>query len=187
MANRLRLPQLKPRKYQLGAWRALDNGARNILISHPRRHGKDVTTASILSKKAMTRVGSYYYLFPTRKWAERAIWNNIVTIGEKSGHLIDLIFPPQIVLAKNNTDLKLTLINGSTVNMGGTDNLDFVGQGGYGYALSEFSLHKEEVTGFLAPILDEGNSWIIMNGTMRGKNNQLYKMYEANKEHPDWF
>ena len=185
--KRIQLPQLKPRSYQMGAWQALDKGARNILISHPRRHGKDVTTASILSKKAMTRVGSYYYLFPTRKWAERAIWNNIVTIGEKSGHLIDLIFPPQIVANKNNTDLKLTLINGSTVNMGGTDNLDFVGQGGYGYALSEFSLHKEEVTGFIAPILDEGNSFIIMNGTMRGKRNQLYRMYEANQNNPDWF
>lgn len=185
--RRVRLPQLKPRHYQMGAWKALDQGARNLLISHPRRHGKDVTTASILSKKAMTRVGSYYYLFPTRKWAERAIWNNIVTIGKKSGHLIDLIFPPQIVANKNNTDLKLTLINGSTVNMGGTDNLDFVGQGGYGYALSEFSLHKEEVTGFLAPILDEGNSFIIMNGTMRGKQNQLYQMYEANKDNPNWF
>ena len=65
-ARRIRLPQLRPRDYQMGAWRALDQGARNILISHPRRHGKDVTTASILSKKAMTRVGSYYYLFPTR-------------------------------------------------------------------------------------------------------------------------
>ena len=187
MGSRIRLPQLKPRNYQLGAWKALDNGAQNLLISHPRRHGKDVTTASILSKKSMTRVGSYYYLFPTRKWAERAIWNNIVTIGEKSGNLIDLIFPPEIVVSKNNTDLKLVLINGSTVNMGGTDNLDFVGQGGYGYALSEFSLHKEEVTGFLAPILDEGNSFIIMNGTMRGKNNQLYRMYEANKNNSNWF
>tara|TARA_R110002012_G_scaffold321487_2_gene549523 strand:- start:2354 stop:3739 length:1386 start_codon:yes stop_codon:yes gene_type:complete len=185
--KKIQLPQLKPRNYQMGAWQALDRGARNILISHPRRHGKDVTTASILSKKAMMRVGSYYYLFPTRKWAERAIWNNIVTIGEKSGHLIDLIFPPEIVANKNNTDLKLTLINGSTVNMGGTDNLDFVGQGGYGYALSEFSLHKEEVTGFIAPILDEGNSFIIMNGTMRGKRNQLYRMYEANRNNPDWF
>lgn len=185
--RRVRLPQLKPRSYQMGAWKALDNGARNILISHPRRHGKDVTTGSILSKKAMERVGSYYYLFPTRKWAERAIWNNIVSINGKSGHLIDLIFPPEIVVNKNNTDLKLTLINGSTVNMSGTDNLDFVGQGGYGYALSEFSLHKEEVTGFLAPILDEGDSFIIMNGTMRGKKNQLYQMYQANKDNPDWF
>ena len=165
----------------------MDQGAKNLLISWPRRHGKDVTTASILSKRAMTRVGSYYYLFPTRKWAERAIWNNIVTINGKGGHLLDLIFPPEIVTYKNNTDMKVGLINGSVINFSGTDNLDFVGQGGYGYALSEFSLHKEEVTGFLAPILDEGNSWIIMNGTMRGKNNQLYRMYEANKEHPDWF
>jgi hypothetical protein len=83
--------------------------------------------------------------------------------------------------------MKLGLINGSVVNFSGTDNLDFVGQGGYGYALSEFSLHKEEVTGFLAPILDEGDSWIIMNGTMRGKRNQLYRMYEANKHDPNWF
>ena len=165
----------------------MDQGAKNLLISWPRRHGKDVTTASMLSKRAMQRVGSYYYLFPTRKWAERAIWNNIVTIGEKSGHLLDLIFPPEIVSYKNNTDMKLGLINGSVINFSGTDNLDFVGQGGYGYALSEFSLHKEEVTGFLAPILDEGNSWIIMNGTMRGKNNQLYRMYEANKKSSEWF
>jgi hypothetical protein len=181
------LPQLQPRYYQVNCWKALDNGARNLLISWPRRHGKDVTTASILSKRAIQRVGSYYYLFPTRKWAERAIWNNIVTIGDKSGHLLDLIFPPEIVSYKNNTDMKLGLINGSVVNFSGTDNLDFVGQGGYGYALSEFSLHKEEVTGFLAPILDEGNSWIIMNGTMRGKQNQLYRMYEANKNSHEWF
>ena len=181
------LPQLKPRYYQINCWKALDQGAKNLLISWPRRHGKDVTTASILSKRAMQRVGSYYYLFPTRKWAERAIWNNIVTIGARSGHLLDLIFPPEIVSYKNNTDMKVGLINGSVVNFSGTDNLDFVGQGGYGYALSEFSLHKEEVTGFLAPILDEGDSWIIMNGTMRGKNNQLYRMYEANKSSNDWF
>ena len=181
------LPQLQPRYYQVNCWKALDNGARNLLISWPRRYGKDVTTASILSKRAIQRVGSYYYLFPTRKWAERAIWNNIVTIGDKSGHLLDLIFPPEIVSYKNNTDMKLGLINGSVVNFSGTDNLDFVGQGGYGYALSEFSLHKEEVTGFLAPILDEGDSWIIMNGTMRGKRNQLYRMYEANKHDPNWF
>ena len=165
----------------------MDAGAKNILMSHPRRHGKDVTTASILSKKAMTRVGSYYYLFPTRKWAERAIWNNIVTINGRSGHLLDIIFPKEIVAYKNNTDLKLGLINGSVINFSGTDNLDFVGQGGYGYALSEFSLHKAEVTGFLSPILDEGNAFIIMNGTMRGKNNQLYKMFVANQNHPDWY
>ena len=185
--SEIQIPAILPRHYQCNAWRAFDSGVRNLLISHPRRHGKDVTTASILSKEAISRVGSYYYLFPTRKWAERAIWNNIVTINGKSGNLLDIIFPKEIVADKNNTELKLRLINGSMVTMGGTDNLDFVGQGGYGYALSEFSLHKEEVTGFLAPILDEGNAFILMNGTMRGKKNQLFQMYQANKDNPDWF
>jgi len=187
MLTKITIPQLKPRGYQLNCWREMDKGVRNILISWPRRHGKDVTTASILSKRALQRVGSYYYLFPTRKWAERAIWNNIVTINGKGGHLLDLIFPPETVLYKNNTDMKIGLINGSVINFSGTDNLDFVGQGGYGYALSEFSLHKEEVTGFLSPILDEGNAFLIANGTMRGKKNQLYQMYQANKADPDWY
>ena len=184
---RIRLPQILPRDYQMGAWKALEAGSKNILISWARRHGKDVTPASMLSQRAIERVGSYYYLFPTRKWAERAIWNNIVTINGLSGNLLDIIFPKEIISYKNNTDMKIGLINGSVVNFSGTDNLDFVGQGGYGYALSEFSLHKEEVTGFLSPILDEGNAWIIMNGTMRGRKNLLYQMYEANQHDPNWF
>lgn len=185
----LHLPSVKPRGYQEDVWKAAHSGKRNIIISWPRRHGKDVTTASIICDRALERVGNYYYLFPTRTWAERAIWNNIVTINGKTGPLLDIIFPPEIVApnGKNNTNLKIKLINGSVIQMSGTDNLDFVGQGGYGYALSEFSLHKEEVTGFMAPILDEGNAWIIMNGTMRGKKNQLHQMYQANKEKNDWF
>ena len=95
--SEIQIPAILPRHYQCNAWRAFDSGVRNLLISHPRRHGKDVTTASILSKEAISRVGSYYYLFPTRKWAERAIWNNIVTINGKSGNLLDIIFPKEIV------------------------------------------------------------------------------------------
>ena len=187
MKKTIRLPQILPRDYQMNVWKAMEDGAKNVLISWARRHGKDVTTASILSQKAIERVGSYYYLFPTRKWAERAIWNNIVTIGSKAGNLLDIIFPEEIVEYKNNTDMKIGLVNGSVINFSGTDNLDFVGQGGYGYALSEMSLHKEEVTGFLAPILDEGNAFIMMNGTMRGKKNLLFQMYEANKGKPNWY
>ena len=85
-------------------------GSKNILISWARRHGKDVTTASMLSQRAIERVGSYYYLFPTRKWAERAIWNNIVTINGLSGNLLDIIFPKEIISYKNNTDMKIGLI-----------------------------------------------------------------------------
>jgi len=101
--------------------------------------------------------------------------------------LIDVLGPPELVAKKNNTEYYIDLINGSRIKLGGTDNLDFVGQGGSGYALSEYSLHKDAVTSFLTPILDEGNAFVIANGTMRGKENPLYKLWENNRSRDGWF
>jgi hypothetical protein len=102
--------------------------------------------------------------------------------------LVDILCPPEVVKGnKNNTELYIDLHNGSRIKLGGTDNLDFVGQGGSGYALSEYSLHKEAVTSFLMPILDEGNAWIIANGTMRGRKNPLYQLWEKNQDREKWF
>ena len=166
--------------------KAFDAGAQYSVISWHRRAGKDVTSFNALMKKAIERAGNYYYLFPTRAWAQRALWDNICEwAGGKK--LIDLLCPPGVVLRKNNSDFFLDLINGSRIKIDGTDNLNFVGQGGSGYVLSEFSLHKEEVSGFLAPILTEGSAFVIFNGTLRGKSNHLWRLYENNKDRKDWF
>ena len=180
------LPTVNPRPYQLPFLQAFDAGAQYSVISWCRRAGKDVTSFAALVSRAMQTPGSYYYLFPTRAWAQRALWDNIC---EWAGgvKLVDLLCPPEIVRKKNNSDFYLDLINGSRIKIDGTDNLNFVGQGGSGYVLSEFSLHKEEVTGFLAPILTEGSAFAIFNGTMRGQSNHLYKLYEANKDRDNWF
>jgi len=53
--------------------------------------------------------------------------------------------------------------------------------------MSEWQSHKEEVNSFLAPILREGHAWIGFNGTLRGKNNHLWKLYEDNIGREDWF
>jgi hypothetical protein len=145
-----------------------------------------LSTFSIVVNKAVQVPGNYYYLFPTGAWAQRALWDNICEwAGGK--RLVDLICPPEIVKKKNNTEYFIDLHNGSRIKLGGTDNLDFVGQGGSGYALSEYSLHKESVTSFLTPILDEGNAWVVANGTMRGKKNPLYRLYEDNQNREGWF
>ena len=180
------LPTVTPRPYQLPFLKAFDSGAQYCLISWCRRAGKDVTSFAALVSRAIQTPGSYYYLFPTRAWAQRALWDNIC---EWAGgvKLVDLLCPPEIVMKKNNSDFYLDLINGSRIKIDGTDNLNFVGQGGSGYVLSEFSLHKEEVTGFLAPILTEGSAFAIFNGTMRGRANHLWKLYEANKDRDNWF
>lgn len=136
--------------------------------------------------KAIQTPANYFYFFPTLAWAQRALWDNICPWagGRK---LIDVLCPDEIVERKNNSDFFIDLINGSRIKIAGTDSLNFVGQGGAGYVLSEFSLHKDDVTGFLAPILREGNAWVIFNGTLRGKNNQLWMRYEDNMNRKGWF
>ena len=183
---KIQIPTIEPRDYQVPFLKAFDSGIQYSVISWHRRAGKDVTSFNAMVKRAIQTAGNYYYLFPTRAWAQRALWDNICEwAGGKK--LIDLLCPPEIVRRKNNSDFFLDLINGSRIKIDGTDNLNFVGQGGSGYVLSEFSLHKEEVSGFLAPILTEGSAFVIFNGTLRGKSNHLWRLYENNKENPNWF
>jgi phage terminase large subunit len=183
---KIKIPTIEPREYQLPFLEAFDKGAQYSVISWHRRAGKDVTSFNAMMKRAITTAGNYYYLFPTRAWAQRALWDNICEWADGK-KLIDLLCPSEIVRRKNNSDFFLDLINGSRIKIDGTDNLNFVGQGGSGYVLSEFSLHKEEVSGFLAPILTEGNAFVIFNGTLRGKSNHLWRLYENNKENSNWF
>ncbi len=145
-----------------------------------------MTDFELMVDKAIRVAGNYYYLFPTRAWAERALWENMPdwTKGKK---LVDVLCPDSIVRKKNNSDYYIELKNGSRIKIDGTDNLNFVGQGGSMYVMSEFQSHKEEVTGFLAPILREGNASVIFNGTLRGKNNQLWMRYEDNVDREGWF
>ena len=183
---KIRIPTIEPRDYQIPFLKAFDSGIQYSVISWHRRAGKDVTSFNAMIKRAIQTPGNYYYLFPTRAWAQRALWDNICEwAGGKK--LIDLLCPPEIVRRKNNSDFFLDLINGSRIKIDGTDNLNFVGQGGSGYVLSEFSLHKEEVSGFLAPILTEGSAFVIFNGTLRGKSNHLWRLYENNKNNSNWF
>ena len=183
---KVRIPTIEPRDYQVPFLKAFDSGIQYSVITWHRRAGKDVTSFNAMIKRAIATPGNYYYLFPTRAWATRALWDNICEwAGGKK--LVDLLCPPEIVTRKNNSDFYIDLINGSRIKIDGTDNLNFVGQGGSGYVLSEFSLHKEEVSGFLAPILTEGSAFVIFNGTLRGKSNHLWRLYENNKENKNWF
>ena len=185
------IPTLPPRWYQAPLFRAYAQGVKRFLYTWPRRHGKDVCMFQILQEEAMKRVGNYWYLFPTRAWAERAIWNNtqeIVVAGKKrAGKLVDILIPEGLPVTKHEKDLKITYPNGSVLQFSGTDNLDFVGQGGAAFGISEHSLHRPDVTSYISPILEEANAMLILQGTLRGKQNHLYQQYEKNYDNPDWF
>ena len=186
------LPQIKPLHYQYGAWKADDAGKQFSMLSYHRRGGKDLVHLSMLSRRAMRKQGIYQYLLPTRKWASRVVWDAQIDIVDwrgvhRSGPLLDVIFPKEIVKRKNSTDYFIELINGSVIFLGGTDSGDFVGATSSGLVLSEFSLHKPDVLGYVMPIVKQNDAFLWMNGTMRGKDNQLYDMLERNRSNPAWY
>jgi len=193
----IHFPTLPPREYQLDFWRAIDSGVRKVILSYPRRGGKDITSCMYMARQALVKPGTYWILAPTRAWASRIYWSGVSEVKyrcpitgrvkSRQGSILDIAIPPEIRAKTNTADQKIYLPNGSIVALGGTEEESFVGQTGEGFILTEYSLHKEGILPLINPILSESGGWLIINGTQRDTNNQLYKLIEATKDNPQWY
>ena len=158
-----------------------------MINSIHRRGGKDVNDFSMTVQDAIEYGGSHFYLFPTRVWAEDAIFKEQFEVNGVVKPFWEWAIPSGIKAQKRDKDCCIIFPhNGARIQLGGTDDLSFVGRGGKSYTMSEFSLHKENVTGFIAPILRQSDAGFRANGTLRGKNNQLYRMLMANMNSEEW-
>ncbi len=183
----MRLPNLDVLWYNLPLWYARDNGCKRMINSIHRRGGKDVNDFAMTVQDAVQYGGVHYYLFPTRIWAEDAIFKEQFEVNGVVKEFWQWAIPPGVKAVKRDKDCCIIFPhNGARIQLGGTDDLSFVGRGGKSYTMSEFSLHKENVTGFIAPILRQSDAGFRANGTLRGKNNQLYRMLMANMDNPEW-
>lgn len=172
-----------PRPYQLPLLKSLDSGIKRAVCVWHRRAGKDKTFINIVAKRALERVGTYFYLFPTYAQGKKVIWDGM----DGKGFKFRSHFPPEIVANENSSEMKLTLINGSIVQVVGTDNVDAIlGTNPIGCVFSEYSLQNPIAWDLLRPILRENGGWAIFNYTSRGKNHG-YDLYMMAKQNPDWF
>ncbi len=184
----MRFPALQPVWYNLPMWYARSKGVTRFVNSIHRRGGKDVNDFSMSVQNAIEHGGVHYYLFPTRTWAEEVIFKEQFTFKGTTKPFWEWMVPHGLNPIKREKDCCIILPkNGARIQLGGTDDLSFVGKGGKSYTMSEFSLHKSEVTGFIAPILRQSQASFNANGTLRGKENQLYKILMANIKNPEWF
>jgi hypothetical protein len=175
--------RFEPRHYQLPPLRAFDSGyKRGLQIAH-RRAGKDKTAWNMTIKKACERRGTYDYAFPTFAQAKKAIWDGM----DKDGlRYLDHV-PPQLLAEKNETEMQLTLVNGSIIQLLGTDKVDrLMSTNPVGIVFSEWSLHNPRAWEYIRPILRENGGWAYFVYTPRGKNHG-YKLYQMAKDNPDWF
>lgn len=155
---------------------------RAIAVWH-RRAGKEKTFINYVVKEAVKRVGSYYYLFPTYSQAKKVVWDG----RDKEGFAFLDHIPAQLIKSKHSQDLKVTLVNGSIIQLVGTDNIDsVVGTNPVGCVFSEYALQNPVAWDYLRPILRENGGWAIFDYTPRGRNHG-FTLYQMAKGNPDWF
>ena len=181
---RIQLPhQYKPRDYQLPFLRAWEKYKRIVWVAH-RRSGKDKTVFAHLPVRMFERVGLYLYFLPRYTQAKKVIWNG----ADKDGFRFLSHFPEEIIKNKNETEMRIELINGSIIQMVGADNIDsIVGTNPVGVVFSEYSLMKSKVWDFIRPILAENGGWAVFIFTPRGTNHAFKLLEHARKDVENWW
>lgn len=176
--------QFNPRIYQHELLKAFFiEGFKHVYFLCHRRAGKDLICINIITMAACQRVGTYLYLFPQHNQARKVIWKGIDGSGRR---FLDYI-PKQIISRINNTDMSVELINGSIIQLGGSNNFDsLMGTNPVGIIYSEHSLHNPLSRQYLNPILVENGGWEIVQGTPRGKNHS-YHLFKNACNNPNWF
>lgn len=175
--------KFEPYPYQLFPFKAYANGKKRIILVWPRRAGKDLTAVNFTIVRALERVGTYFYFLPTHRQAKRIIWDGMDDEGNKFLSYV----PPELIADKNESELQITLVNGSIIQLIGADTIDTsaVGTNCVGAIFSEFSIQKPHGWDYVRPILSKNNGWALFIYTPRGHNHG-YRLYDTNKDNPNW-
>lgn len=182
--TKLKLDKFVARDYQIPLIEAFLSGKKRILAVWPRRAGKDLVAFNLIFRAALSNVGTYFYVFPTFSSGRRILWDAIANDGTR---ILDFI-PPELVDRKQEQQMSIRLINGSVIQIVGSDNYDnsLVGTNAKGMIFSEYALQDERAYQFSRPILTANDGFAMFLSTPRGKNH-LWTMYNIAKESTDWF
>ena len=157
------------------------NFVANGFVVH--NSGKDIAAWNLCIRQALRRVGVYFYILVTYSQARKVIWDSITSSGMR---FLDYI-PPELIARKNEQEMKITLTNGSIIQLCGSNDYDkLMGTNPCGIVFSEYALQDPRARQFLSPILLANNGWAVYISTVRGKNH-LYELYNIAKDNPEWY
>lgn len=173
----------QPRPYQLDIIRSLNSGVkRAVLVAH-RRSGKDITVFNWVIYKLLQQPAICYYILPTYSQAKKVIWDALTIDGKR---ILDYI-PKEIIESKQAQEMKIKLINGSLLQLVGSDNIDsIVGTNPSIIVFSEYAIQSPQAWDYLRPILKVNGGYAIFVSTPRGKNH-FYDLVQMAKNNKDWF
>ena len=95
--------------------------------------------------------------------------------------------PDELIEDKNESELQITLVNGSIIQLIGADTIDTsaLGTNCVGAIFSEYSVQNPSGWDYVRPILRRNKGWALFLYTPRG-HNWGYDLYTTNKDNPDW-
>lgn len=175
--------KFSPRPYQKQILQRLATGTRRAVAVWHRRAGKEKTFVNYCAWECMRRIGTYFYIFPTYSQGKKVLWDG----RDKEGFAFLDHFPKDIILKRNETEMRIELVNGSAFQIVGSDNIDSVlGTNPIGCVFSEYALQDPRAWDYMRPILRENGGWAVFDYTPRGKNHGWH-LYEMARGNPDWF
>lgn len=139
---------------------------------------------NIIIRAAFRRVGTYYYVFPTFSSGRRILWDALTSSGSR---VLDFI-PKEVLESTNEQQMRIKLINGSVIQIIGSDNYDntLIGTNPIGMIFSEYSLQDEKAYAFSKPIIAGNDGFCCFLSTPRGKNH-LYSLWQIAIQNPDYW
>lgn len=147
----------------------LDDKHRYKVIRCGRRFGKTVFAVNKIIQEAVMKGGDYWFIAPTYRQAESIAWKMFQT------------YTPKDLIAKIHEapKLQITLKNGATICLKGSDNPDSLrGVGLDGIVLDEFAFADPYSWTVISPILVDRKGWAIFISTPNGYNH-FYDMYNV--------
>lgn len=125
------------------------------------------------------------YALPIYSQAKKCIWDAIAIDGQTFLSLI----PPTLIANINQSEMKITFINGSIIRLIGAEsyNTSLVGTNAQMIILSEAALMDiETIYSYARPIIASNNGTFICFSTPRGRNG-FWRLFETAKKLDDWF
>ena len=154
-----------------------DSTKRFRVVIAGRRFGKTHLAIRELAYHARIPDQEIIYVAPTYKMAKNIVWRKL------KNKLQDLNW----IKKHNETELKLELVNGSSISLKGADNYDSLrGTGNHFIVLDEFAdIDPEAWFETLRPTLSDTGGKCLMIGTPKGIGNWSYEIFQNALEDPE--
>jgi len=165
------VPLSKPQK------QVLESNKRWRVIIAGRRWGKTFLAVTEMAKFARYPRRRVFYVAPSYRMAKTIVWND----------LVEKLTKHKWIKTVNNSDLTITLRNGSSISLRGADNENSLRGVGLDFLImDEFADIKENAWyEILRPTLSDRNGSALFCGTPRGYGNWSYNLFAKANDDPD--